>query len=114
MKIGILGSAEVGQALGAGFLTEGYEVMLGTRNIDKPEVAEWKVQHPGGLTGTFSQAAQFGDILVLCCPGAAVEQVVGLAGAENFTGKVVIDTTNPIAAGAPVDGVLRCFTTLED
>jgi len=114
MKVGILGSAEVGQALGAGFLTEGYDVMLGTRQIDKPEVVEWKIQHPGALTGNFMQTAQFGEILVLACPGSAVEQVVELAGAENFTGKVVIDATNPIAAGGPVDGVLRFFTTLDD
>jgi hypothetical protein len=40
--------------------------------------------------------------------------VVGLAGAESFSGKVVIDATNPIAPGGPADGVLKFFTTLED
>jgi predicted dinucleotide-binding enzyme len=114
MKIGILGSAEVGQALGHGFLQEGYEVMLGTRDVQKEEVVQWKTAHPGARTGNFSQTAAFGEILVLACPGSAVEAVVDLAGREAFSGKIVIDATNPIAPGGPVDGVLKFFTTLED
>jgi predicted dinucleotide-binding enzyme len=114
MKIGILGSAEVGQTLGDGFLKEGYEVMLGTRHPNKEELVQWKTGHPGARIGDFTQTAAFGEILVLACPGAAVEQMVNLAGTDNFTGKVVIDATNPIAPGGPVDGVLKCFTSLED
>jgi len=114
MKIGILGSAEVGQALGEGFLKERYEVMLGTRHPKKEEVVQWKDAHPGALTGDFAQTAAFGEILVLACPGSAVGSLVSLAGANHFSGKVVIDATNPIAPGEPVDGVLKFFTTLED
>ncbi|TDX02077.1 NADPH-dependent F420 reductase [Dinghuibacter silviterrae] len=114
MKVGILGSAEVGQALGRGFLAEGFEVMLGSRNTEKEELVEWREAHPGGLTGTFAETAAFGDLLVLACPGWAVEQVVALAGAPNFKGKVVIDVTNPTAPEAPVDGVLKFITTLDD
>jgi predicted dinucleotide-binding enzyme len=115
MKVGILGSAEVGQALGHGFLAEGYEVLLGTRNTEKEEVVSWRAAHPAGLTGTFAEAAAFGDLLVLACPGSAVEQVVDLAGPAHFSGKVVIDVTNPAAPGTPpVDGVLKFITTLDD
>ena len=114
MKIGILGSAEVGQALGEGFLKEGHAVMLGTRDVNKEEVMKWKAAHPGAKTGTFAAAAKFGELLVLACNGAVIESVIGLADADNFSGKIVIDTTNPIAAGGPVDGVLKFFTTLED
>jgi len=114
MKIGILGSAEVGQALGGGFLKEGYEVMLGTRNVNKEEVVNWKNTHKGSQTGNFEATAKFGEILVLAVPGSAVDEVVDLAGADHFTGKIVIDATNPIAPGAPVDGILKFFTTLED
>lgn len=113
MNIGILGSAEVGQSLGHGFLSEGYQVMLGTRDTSKEDVVKWKTAHPGSATGTFSETAQFGDILVLACPGAAVEQVIELAGKENFSEKIIIDATNPIG-GPPVDGVLKFFTTLDD
>ncbi len=38
MKIGILGSGDVGRVLGTAFITEGYEVMLGTRDIQKKGV----------------------------------------------------------------------------
>src|SRR5690349_16378506 len=42
MKVGIIGSGIVGQTLGAAFLAEGYEVMVGTRNPGKEEVKKWK------------------------------------------------------------------------
>lgn len=114
MKIGIIGSGEVGQTLGAGFLKEGHDVMLGTRDTSKPEVVEWKKANTGSRAGTFSETAQFGELLVLATAGGVVEEVIKLAGADHFNGKVVIDTTNPIDKKPPVNGVLHFFTTLED
>ncbi|HVS98280.1 MAG TPA: NAD(P)-binding domain-containing protein [Puia sp.] len=114
MTIGIIGSAEVGQALGHGFLAEGHSVMLGTRNPKKEEVLNWQKAHSAAAVGDFRETATFGEVLVLCVPGAAVEEVIALAGPENFRGKIVIDVTNPIAKGAPVNGVLKFFTTLDD
>jgi 8-hydroxy-5-deazaflavin:NADPH oxidoreductase len=117
MKIGILGSAEVGQTLASAFLAEGYEVMLGTRNTAKEEVVKWQQDHPGGQIGTFEQTAKFGEALVLAVAGSVTEDVIRLARPENFTGKIVMDTTNPIDPAGPVPpphGVLKCFTTLDD
>jgi len=65
MKIGIIGSGEVGQTLATAFLKEGHEVMLGTRNTSKDEVVKWKKENPSGKTGTFEEAAKFGELLVL-------------------------------------------------
>ena len=110
MKVGILGSGIVGRVLGAGFLKYGRGVMLGTRNPDKPEVQQWLRENPGGSAGTFGQAAQFGDLVVVATLGRAAEQAIGLAGVANFAGKTVMDTTNPIADAPPVQGVLA-FTT---
>ena len=45
MKIGIIGSGIVGRVLGKAFLTEGHEVMLGTRNTSKEDVVKWKEQN---------------------------------------------------------------------
>jgi hypothetical protein len=42
------------------------------------------------------------------------EKVMTAAGVENFSNKVVIDATNPIAKQPPTNGVLHFFTTLED
>ncbi|MEP6711936.1 MAG: NAD(P)-binding domain-containing protein [Ferruginibacter sp.] len=110
MKIGIIGSGIVGQVLGSAFLKEGYEVMLGSRNPQKEEVTKWKNKNSAGLSGNFADTAAFGKMLVLACAGSAAIDVISLAGKENFSGKIIIDATNPIAADAPVNGVLKFFT----
>ena len=110
MKIGILGSGTVGQTLGAGFLKHGHEVMLGTRDPQKPEVQRWVHDTAGATAGTFEQAAQFGELVVIATLGRAAEEAIALAGLDNFAGKIVMDTTNPIAEAAPVGGVLSYFT----
>ena len=110
MKVGVLGSGLVGRVLGAGFLKYGHGVMLGTRNPAKAEVEQWLRENPRGTAGTFQQAAEFGDLIVLCTLGRAAEEAIALAGPANFAGKTVMDTTNPIADTPPVQGVLA-FTT---
>jgi len=110
MKVGVLGSGIVGQVLGAGFLKHGHSVMMGTRDPKNAEVQKWVAQNPGGTAGTFADATRFGDIVVLAVLGRIVDHVIALAGAENFAGKTVIDTTNPITDAPPTDGVLQYFT----
>ena len=41
MKIGILGSGEVGRRLADGCLDLGHHVMIGTRNPAKEEIQKW-------------------------------------------------------------------------
>lgn len=114
MKVGIIGSGIVGRVLATGFLKEGHEVMLGTRNINKEEVLKWKNENAGGLLGSFQETAQFGEIIVLAVSGLVVEDAINLAGKEHFSNKIVIDATNPIAAVPPENGILKFFTTLEE
>jgi predicted dinucleotide-binding enzyme len=113
MKIGILGSADVGQTLGKAFLTEGYEVMVGTRNTSKEDLVKWQKENSSAKLGLFADTAKFGEILVLAVSGDVAEKVIGLAGKENFSNKTVIDTTNPIAKASPENGVLKFFTSLD-
>ena len=110
MKVGVLGSGIVGQVLAAGFLKHGHQVMLGTRNPDKPEIQQWIRNTAGATAGTFREAAGFGEFLVIATLGRAAENAIELAGPENFDGKTVMDTTNPIADAPPENGVLP-FTT---
>jgi predicted dinucleotide-binding enzyme len=110
MKIGIIGSGIVGQVLAKAFIAEGNELMLGTRNPSKEEVVKWKEQNPLAGVGTFDETAAFGEIIVLATGGAVAEEAIKLAGIQNFSGKTVIDTTNPIAPEPPLNGVLRYFT----
>jgi 8-hydroxy-5-deazaflavin:NADPH oxidoreductase len=114
MKIGIIGSGTVGRVLGTAFLKEGHEVMLGTRNTSKDEVVKWKKENPSGNTGKFEDTAKFGELLVLTTSGDAAENAATMAGIDNFKNKVVIDTTNPIAKEAPVNGVLKYFTGMNE
>ena len=111
MNVGILGSGVVAQALGAGFLKHGHAVMLGTR--DAAKLAEWQRKHPGVKVGSFADAARFGEAVVLAVKGEHALDALRLAG-PGLAGKVVIDTTNPIAPAPPDHGVLKFFTTLED
>ena len=109
-KVAVLGSGEVGKTLANGFLGLGHAVMRGSR--DPAKLAEWAGQSgPNASTGTFAEAAQWGDLVVLAVKGAAAESVLDLCGADALAGKVVIDTTNPLAATPPVNGVLAFFTT---
>ena len=67
-KIGIIGSGIVAKTLGDGFLKHNYKVMLGSR--DESKLNEWKAK--GGshaTTGSFADAALFGDIVVLAVKG---------------------------------------------
>lgn len=112
MKVGILGSGEVAQTLGAGFLAHGHEVTLGTRDLSK--LADWAAANPSGAIESFAGAAAFGEVLVLAVKGSVAQDVLRLAGAENLAGKPVLDTTNPIADAPPDNGVLHYFTSLDD
>ncbi len=97
MRVGILGSGEVARSLGNGFATLGHEVKLGTRHPEDPKLAAWLRAHPGKRTvGSFAEAAEFGEILVVAVRGVAVADAVAAAGPARFDGKVVIDVTNPL------------------
>ena len=110
-RIGVLGSGAVGQTLAAGFRRHGYEARIGSRTPGK--LADY-TKASGIEAATFAEVAEWGELLVLAVHGAAAETVLGLAGPAHLQGKVVIDTTNPIADAPPVDGVLQFFTGPND
>jgi predicted dinucleotide-binding enzyme len=104
MKIGILGTGDVGRALGSGFVKHGHEVKIGSREAGNEKAEAWRQQAGGkASTGTFAEAASFGEIVVLATLWTGTENALRLAGHENLAGKTVIDTTNPLdfSTGAP-------------
>jgi predicted dinucleotide-binding enzyme len=111
VKVGILGSGDVGKTLAKGFLKNGYQVAIGSDHPEK--LAEFKRENPEMETATFEQAAQSGDIVVVCVKGTVAEKIVEKV-KRHLTGKTVIDTTNPIADAPPQNGVLKYFTSLEE
>src|SRR2546422_10089664 len=80
MKIGILGTGQVGQSLAAGFKKHGHEVKLGHRDPKQ----------------SYADAAKFGEVVLLCTPWAGTENAIKLADPKSLGGKVVIDVTNPM------------------
>src|SRR5438552_3247251 len=101
--IGIIGSGDVAKALAAGFLRQGAQVMMGTR--DPKKLSDWASKAGDkAKVGTFAEAARAGKTLVLAVKGSAAEDALQQAGPENFAGKTVLDTTNPIADAPPDNG----------
>ena len=110
-KVGIIGSGDVGKTLAKGFLKHGYQVAIGSDHTEK--LAEFKRENPQIETATFEQAAQSGDIVVLCVKGTVAEKIIDKV-KRHLSGKTVIDTTNPIADAPPQNGVLKFFTSLDE
>jgi 8-hydroxy-5-deazaflavin:NADPH oxidoreductase len=103
-RVGVLGSGEVGRRLAAGFRAAGHDVMIGSRDPAKPELAEWLSGDGSGIkAGTFAETAGHGELLVMAVLGDAAGEAIDEAGPESFTGKVVIDAMNPLdfSAGFP-------------
>ncbi|HZY70653.1 MAG TPA: NAD(P)-binding domain-containing protein [Thermoplasmata archaeon] len=97
MKVGILGSGDVAKALAAGFLGRKDEVKLGTRDPGKPELAAWLAGKGRGATvGSFEDSARFGEWVVIATRGVANAETIHAAGPKSFSGKVVLDVTNPL------------------
>ncbi|MBV8756084.1 MAG: NAD(P)-binding domain-containing protein [Deltaproteobacteria bacterium] len=112
-KVAVLGSGQVGEVLGNGFLQHGYAVMRASREPAK--LAGWKSAAKGEAhTGTFADAAKWGDIIVLAVKGAAAEAALDQAGLANLANKTVIDATNPIADAPPQNGVIVYFTNANE
>jgi 8-hydroxy-5-deazaflavin:NADPH oxidoreductase len=106
-RYGVLGSGNVGKALAKGLAANGCEVRIGSRSPGK--LAKFS-KSTGIREGTFQEVAAWGQALVLAVLGKAALEAIQLAGPKNLSGKVVIDTTNPISDEPPADGVLRYFT----
>jgi len=100
MNVGILGTGDVGKALGRGFVTLGHAVKMGARDGRNEKAVAW-AKEAGALAsaGTFADAASFGELVVLATLGVANESALTLAGPEKLRGKVVIDATNPLDFG---------------
>ncbi|HSF13998.1 MAG TPA: NADPH-dependent F420 reductase [Vicinamibacteria bacterium] len=104
MRVGVLGTGDVGRALGGGFVTLGHEVLIGSRTSSNVKANAWvKEMGPKASAGTFADAASYGEVLVLATLGTANEQAMRSAGLERLRGKLLIDTTNPLdfSAGTP-------------
>jgi len=109
MRIGILGSGAVGQALGKGFAALGHDVKIGTRKPEDDKLKLWISETAGrGSVASPGEAARFAEIAVLATAWSGTEHAIQLADPKHLAGKVVIDVTNPLQPtpnGPPTLGV---------
>lgn len=92
MNIGIIGSGNIGGNLGLLLAKAGHSILFSSRH---PEQLEELVEEAGNnaSVGTVTEAADFGEVVVLSVPFRAVEEVAAKVGA--LPGKILIETTNP-------------------
>jgi predicted dinucleotide-binding enzyme len=97
MRIGILGTGAVGQAIGTTLIEKGHEVMMGSRTAGNEKALAWLLASGAGAAcGLFNEAAAFGDLIFICVNGHAIIDVLQQTGADNFGEKIIIDLTNPL------------------
>jgi NADPH-dependent F420 reductase len=95
MKIGIIGSGNVGGALGSRWAKLGHEVVFGTRNPESGDVQKLAARASGKTSAaTLADTAREGEVLLLATPWPATQQII--TGLDDLNGKILIDATNPL------------------
>lgn len=112
--IAILGTGDVAKTFARGLIGGGHTVMLAGRDAadTAARLADFAAE-TGARTGSYADAAAFGQAAFLAVKGSAAQAALQAAG-PALNGKVVIDATNPITDEAPEHGVLRYFTDRND
>ncbi len=93
LKIGMIGSGNVGSALGGVWARAGHPVMFSSRHLEEDKRLAAKVGAKA-RAGTPQEAAAFGDVLVFAVPSGALPEL-GESLKDSIKGKVVIDACNP-------------------
>lgn len=97
MKFGVLGTGSVGQTIGARLVQLGHDVCMGARASDNEKARGFERTHQGkASSGTFSDAARFGELLFNCTSGGGSLEALRGAGEDHLAGKVLIDVANPL------------------
>jgi hypothetical protein len=92
-RIGVIGSGNVGSAIGRVWATGGHPVMFASRNLDHDKQLAAAVG-PNARAGTPAEAAAFGEVLLFAVPYGALPDL-GKSLASQIKGKVLIDACNP-------------------
>jgi NADPH-dependent F420 reductase len=92
MKIGILGTGNMGNGLARGWAAKGHQIMFGSRNPDTMKTMAGFNLNVN--SGSVADAARFGSVILLAVPWTAVQDTLRNAG--PLEGKIIIDCTNPI------------------
>jgi 8-hydroxy-5-deazaflavin:NADPH oxidoreductase len=97
MKIAILGTGMVGNAIGTKLVQVGHDVTMGSRSAANENATKWAAslgEH--ARPATFADAAAFGEVVFNCTGGSHSMDALNAAGAESLRGKILIDVANPL------------------
>lgn len=95
MRIGIIGSGQVGRTLATGFANTGHDVRVGSRDPGAADLAAWSARSSVRCAG-LAETAAHGEVVVLATAWAGTQNALELAGIAHCAGKLVIDATNPL------------------
>lgn len=96
--IAVIGTGNVGGALGPAFAAQGHDIVYGSREPGRADVQELVARTTGNASAALpAEAAAGADIVVVAVPGGAAEDAV--RGLGDLSGKIVIDPTNRVAPG---------------
>lgn len=95
MRIAVLGTGMVGQALASRFVETGHDVVMGSRDAANDKAVGWAASHEErAAAGTFADAAAHGEVVVNATSGVFSLAALQAAGADHLAGKVLIDVAN--------------------
>jgi predicted dinucleotide-binding enzyme len=99
MRVAVIGSGMVGEAIADRLLELGHEVRMGSRIAEGP-AAEWAARAGERAScGDFAQAAGFGELVVNATAGSRSLDALARAGEKHLAGKVLLDVANPLSSG---------------
>jgi predicted dinucleotide-binding enzyme len=92
-----MGTGMVGNTIASKLVGLGHEVMMGSRTSDNPKAAAWVASAGANASqGTFEDAAKFGEVVFNCTSGMGSLAALEQAGAENLSGKIIVDLANAL------------------
>lgn len=92
-RIGVIGSGNVGSAIGRTWVNAGHQVMFSSRSLDRDKRLASELGR-GARAGTPKEAAEFGDVILIAVPYGALPEL-GKSLRNELEDKVVIDACNP-------------------
>ena len=113
MRIGVLGTGVVGEAIASALINKQHLVIMGSRAAGNEKAKAW-VDKAGGMAteGSFNDAAHHSDLIFVCLNGEYALDAIKTIDPKNLLNKIIIDVTNPLdfTQGMP-PGILKEYRT---